>query len=138
MNKFNNKKKKGIFSILLPYLVCLGIVLLVVNFFSGSGTKDSKWNQNQLVEKIDATVDELTASPDKEPTIVFKNVTATFPETQSNLYTMVGTYDGSSVKFYLDGTLVTSTATTGNITVPGTPMLLGADPDSNDLSSVSS
>ena len=93
MNKFNNKKKRGIFSILLPYLVCLGIVLLVVNFFSGTGTKDSKWNQNQLVEKIDATVDELTASPDKEPTIVFKNVTATFPETQSNLYTMVGTYE---------------------------------------------
>ena len=90
MNKFNNKKKRGIFSILLPYLVCLGIVLLVVNFFSGSGTKESNWTQTQLVEKVDETVDELTINPTSEPTVVFKTVTASFKETQSNLYTMVG------------------------------------------------
>ena len=93
MNKFNNKKKRGIFSILLPYLVCLGIVLLVVNFFSGSGTKESNWTQTQLVEKVDETVDELTINPTSEPTVVFKTVTASFKETQSNLYTMVGRYE---------------------------------------------
>ena len=42
MNQFN-RKKKGIWSILLPYIICLGIVLMVVYFFSGTGTKDSNW-----------------------------------------------------------------------------------------------
>ena len=92
MNNFN-RKKKGVWSILLPYIVCLGIVLMVVYFFSGTGTKDSNWTQTQLVENVDKTVDEITANPSKEPTIVFKKVSASYPSSQPQLFTMFGTYE---------------------------------------------
>ncbi len=90
MNNFNkNRKKKGIWSILLPYLICFGMVLLVVYFFSGSGSKDSNWGQSQLLNNVNVTIDEL--NDDKEPTIVFKEASATYPSSQSELYTLVGT-----------------------------------------------
>ena len=92
MNQFN-RKKKGIWSILLPYIICLGIVLMVVYFFSGTGTKDSTWKQEQLVENVGKTVDEVNADSTKEPTIVFKKVSASYPASQPQLYTMVGTYE---------------------------------------------
>ena len=43
-------------------------------------------------------------------------------------YTVVGTYDGSTVKLYLNGNLVGSTSISGNIRVSPAPFYLGANP----------
>ena len=43
-------------------------------------------------------------------------------------YTVVGTYDGSTLKLYLNGSLVASTSVSGAIKTSVTPIVIGADP----------
>mgnify|MGYP005774564877 CR=1 FL=1 len=50
-------------------------------------------------------------------------------------YTVVATYDGTTIKIYINGELYTSTATTGEIKPSNVQFLLGANPGGNDRTS---
>ena len=97
MNNFNgNKKKKGIMSILLPYLVCFGLVMLVVFFFRGSSGGEVSWNQLTLTEVVEETATQL--ENDEEVQIDFQKVSATYPSSQPTLITVTGSFEAKNKK----------------------------------------
>ena len=63
----------------------------------------------------------------------YAKVSISFNDT-SNYHTAVMTYDGSTLKLFLDGKLVSSNSVVGTITTSHVPFLLGANPNNNSES----
>jgi hypothetical protein len=52
---------------------------------------------------------------------------ATFNLADNQWHNLVGTYDGTTQKFYIDGNLVSTTSQTGSITESNSPLTIGYD-----------
>lgn len=90
MNNFNNKKKKGLWSILLPYLICFGLVMLVVYFFSGSGEAGKiNFNTNSLAVASEEYAKDLENDEEAHP-YEFTKISASYSASQPTVIKVTG------------------------------------------------